>query len=119
MDDIIFIVGNLFVGLLCLIPFVIYVFIMSSINLRIQNWYFGKVKKLSGKDQSIFTVRNMASAFIILLLFFSPIVLNAIFHWSFFDPSWNCYLFIGAIVGIILFQGFQFIWLNYRTRKKT
>jgi hypothetical protein len=80
MDDIkFFVINSLLLGLFCLPPFVIYVFIMSSLHQRIGDWYVGKVKKLDGKDMSIFTVRNMVSTLIILLLFFLPIVLNIIF----------------------------------------
>jgi hypothetical protein len=104
--------------LLCSVPFALYLFVMVSLHEKVGDWYVGKVKDLNKKDLSVFTVRNMASTGIILLLFFSPIILYAIFRPSFFDPSWNCLLLAGAVVSIVVFQIVQYAWLYYRARKK-
>jgi hypothetical protein len=118
MDNLSMLIQVFVLALICSVPFALYIFVMATLREKVVNWYDGKVKTLNQKEMSVFTVRNMVSTVIILLLFFSPIVLYTIFRPSFFDPSWNFFLLAGAVISIVAFQIGQYAWLHYRTRKK-
>ena len=104
------------VVLCCIVPFIIYQVVMFSWSRKLGNWYVNRTKELTDRDRRNFIIRNILYPWSIMGIFLIGIISYIFFRPSFVDPSWLCILFVGVVLMAVLFQGFQYAWLYYRTR---